>query len=145
MMELSEDFIKFIQIGLTVVGILTIFLLFISYNVNLLHDKTEREVYVLGDYLTASKCLVAVDGNNAIKGLLEETDLTAIESDPSCINYPKGMVNISLINCGTHTKCNWNFELSTGSYVGTTANFTVAIEMDAENGSIEPAKMTVTL
>ncbi len=143
MMELSEDFIKFIQIGLTVVGILTIFLLFISYNVNLLHDKTEREVYVLGDYLTASSCLASIDGNNVIKGLWEETKLTTVEHDPSCINYPKGMVNINLINCGTHTKCNWDFEFSTGTYVGTTANFTVAIEMN--DGSIEPAKMMVTL
>jgi hypothetical protein len=143
MMELSEDFIKFIQIGLTVVGILTIFLLFISYNLNLLHDKIEREVYVLGDYLTASRCLASIDGNNVIKGLLEEAKLTAIESDPSCINYPNGMVNVSLINCGSGS-CKWNFELNPGTtYVGKSANFTVAIEMN--DGSIEPATMKVTL
>jgi hypothetical protein len=143
-MELSEDFIKFIQLGLTVVGILTIFLLFISYNVNLLHDKTEREVYVLGDYLMASKCLASIDGNNVIKGLLEETKLTTIESDSSCINYPNGMVNVSLISCGTRPKCKWNFEFKPGAtYIGKSANFTVAIEMN--DGSIEPAKMMVTL
>jgi hypothetical protein len=143
MMELSEDFIKFIQLGLTVVGILTIFLMFISYNVNLLHDKTEREVYVLGDYLIASRCLASIDNNNVIKGLWEETKLTTVESDSSCINYPKGMVNVSLINCGARPKCKWNFEFSTGPYIGKNANFTVAIEMN--DGSIEPATMMVTL
>ncbi len=144
MMELSEDFIKFIQIGLTVVGILTIFLLFISYNVNLLHDKTEREVYVLGDYLMASKCLASIDGSNVIKGLLEETKLTTIESNSPCINYPNGMVNVSLISCGARPKCKWNFEFKPGAtYIGKSANFTVAIEMN--DGSIEPAKMMVTL
>jgi len=142
-MDLNELLIKLMQLGIMVIGILIIFFMFISYNVNVYNEDTERQAYVLGNYLLSSKCLTEMDGNNVIKSLLNETKLNNIVLDHSCINYEYGMVNVSLINCGA-PPCKWNFELKTGAtYKGKSANFTVAIEMN--DGSIEPATIMVTL
>jgi len=140
-MELSEDFIKFMQIGLMVVGLLSIFLMFINYNVNIVRDETQREAYYLGDYLLGSKCLTLTDSNgNVIKSFFSESNLASATS--TCINYPNGKFNVSLINCGTHIPCKWGLVLNP-SLKGASANFTVAVLMN--DGSIEPARMMVTV
>ena len=146
MLELTEDFIKFMQIGLMVVGVITIVLMFISYNVNITYDQAKRDSYYLGDYMLGSKCLTMMNGNDVIKSFFSESKLNTIV--PSCISYPNGKVDVDLINCDTHIKCHWNFELITGgTYKGAKSNFTVAVEMNAigEDGSTEPATMMVTV
>jgi predicted GTPase len=144
MMDLNELLIKLMQLGIMVIGILIIFFMFISFNVNVYNEDTERQAYVLGDYLLSSKCLTEMDNNNVIKSLFSETKLDNIVLDHSCINYENGMVNVSLISCGAHPTCKWNFELKPETtYIGKSATFTVAIEMN--DGSIEPATIMVTL
>ncbi len=144
MMELTEDFVKWMQIAIAVVGILTIFLLFVSYNIKILHSELERETYYLGDHLLGSKCLTLTDGSNVIKSKFSESKLDTIEADPSCINYPKGEVIIELINCGSHPNCDWIFDLNpAATYEGQSAIFILAVKMN--DGSIEPARMTVTM
>ena len=144
MLELLEDFSKWMQIGLGIVGIFTIVLLFISYNINIAHDEIERETYYLGDYLLGSKCLALTDGSNVLKSKFSETKLDNIETDPSCIDYPKGQVEIELINCGAHPNCDWSFDLDpAATYDGQNAIFVVGIQMN--DGSFEAARMTVTM
>lgn len=137
-MTLGELLIKLMIIGLTVIGLVIIFILFISYNVNLVHGKVEREAYVLGDYLLASKCLAMTENNNVIKSLFSEAKLDMI--NPSCINYAKGKVEINL----TDSSDSWGFELSPGAvYANEKAIFIVAVKMN--DGRIKSANMTVTL
>ena len=140
MMEIGEDFIKFMQIGLGVIGLLAIFIIFISYNVTLVHGKVERETYVLGDYLLASKCLAETDNSNVIKSLFSEAKLINIDGkvNPSCISYSKGKVEINL----TDSTDNWGFVLGPHD-INENATFIVAVKMN--DGNIKPANVTVTL
>jgi len=140
MMELTEDLMKFMQIGLTVLGVLTIFLLFINYNVKIIHNDARREAYYFGDYLLGSKCLALTDNDNVLKSFFSESKLDAVAANPSCIKYTNGMVEIKLLD-GTK---NWTFEMIVGgTYKLESANFTIAVEMN--DGSIKPAKMGVTV
>lgn len=141
MMELSEEFVKLMQIGLMVIGLLAIFIIFISYNVNLEHNKSEREAYVLGEYLLGSKCLASTDSSgNAIKSMFNETKLDNIVVDHSCIKYSSGKIEVNLIDLSK----NWVFELKNGAtYIGKNATFIVSVKTNA--GDIKPAQMTVTV
>ena len=136
MMELSEDFLKLLQTALLVIGLLVIFLIFISYNITVIHSEAKREAYVLGDYLLASRCLVLTDNNNVAKGLLSEEKLDLI--DPSCINYPNGEVEINLTDSTKY----WNITLGP-SGKDEKAIFAVAVKLKI--GEIKPATMTVTI
>lgn len=144
MLELTEDFTKWMQIGAGTVGVLMIIFLFISYNVEIVHAEVERETYYLGDYLLGSKCLALTDGSNVLKSKFSEAKLDAIEANPACIVYPKGQVEIELINCGVHPNCDWSFDLDpAASYEGQPAVFIVGVKMN--DGSFEPATMKVTM
>lgn len=141
-MELTENFLKLLQIAFIVIGLLTIFLIFIQYSVTVIHNEAKREAYVLGDALLASECLALTNNGNVVKALFSKEKLDIIESDSSCIKYPNVKVDIELINCGTHPNCGWSFELN-GPYKGEDANFILAIKMN--DNSIEPARMVVTI
>ena len=63
MEELSEDFLKLLQMALLVVGVLSIFFIFISYNFTVSSNEADREAYVLGDALLSEKCLTYMSNN----------------------------------------------------------------------------------
>jgi hypothetical protein len=145
MMDLSELLIKIMQLGLMVIGILIIFFMFISYNVNISNEDLERQAYVLGDYLLSSRCLTEIDSsNNVIKSLFLETKINAVKNDPSCINYENGNISIKILNCVPPSTCDWNFDLQPeATYQNKNAQFIVAVKRT--DGSVVPANMTVTL
>jgi hypothetical protein len=137
MMELSEDFLKMLQIAMLVVGLLIIFLIFISYNIEVFHDEKQRSAYVLGDYLLASDCIAWEDNGNVVKGVLSEGKLDTV--DPSCINYPYGSIEVELLE--DIGKGPWVIGMEDAE--GERAVFTVVVKLT--NGEIKTAKMTVTL
>ena len=144
MMDLSELLTKIMQLSLMVVGILIIFFMYISYNVNISNEDLVRQAHVLGDYLLSSRCLTEMDGNNVIKSLFSETKLDNIVIDHSCINYENGNITIKVLNCVSPPTCEWNFELKAGAtYANKNATFIVAIKRT--DGSIVPANVTVNL
>lgn len=145
MMDLSELLTKLMQLGIMVIGILIIIFMFISYSVNVYHEDTERQAYVLGDYLLSSKCLAETDiSGNVIKSLLSEARISAIASSPPpspCINYEKGNIEIK---CFPPATCDWNFNLTANAvYENKNAQFVVAVKR--LDGSIVPANLTVIL
>ena len=136
MMELSEDFIKLLQMAFLVVGTLTIFLIFIQYNITLIQNEARREAFVVGDALLGSKCLAEKYNNYVIKGLLSEEKMNEIKSDTSCIKYIDYEVNITLSD---ESKV-WFFNLGVPKRGGE-AEFIIAVNLT--NGEIKPANMTV--
>jgi hypothetical protein len=137
MMELSEDFLKMIQIALMIVGLLVIFLIFISYNIEVIHSEAKRDTYVLGDYLLASKCLALEEDGNVLKGVFSEEKIEKSESNPSCIKYPYGSIKIELLDKSVEPWLIGDSEIEGGT------EFIVAIKM--KNDEIKTAKMTVML
>ena len=127
-MELTEDFLKLLQIALVVVGVLAIFFSYINYNIIVEAREAEREALILGNSLLSSNCLTYSD----IKSLFSEDKLINMQSDPSCLKkqYPYGAVKVE----------QWQFEI--GSFnLGGEAKFNVAVRKTT--GEIKPALMTV--
>jgi hypothetical protein len=129
MFEFTEDFLKLLQIALIVVGLLGVFLTFISYNITVVHSETEREAFVLGNAILSSSCIT--DGT---KGLFIESKLNTV--DPSCFKYYQGNIKI---NYEGLTK---EFNLG-GTAKGDTARFNALVKLGS--GQIVNAEMVVTL
>ena len=130
MMELTEDFLKLLEITITVVGVLAIFFTYIQYNIIVSQDEAERQAIIFGNYLLKSSCLT--DGT---KSLFLETKLDSATQD--CFNYHQGKITIELLD---ETK-SWTYQI-TNPLVGK-AEFIVSVRMTG--GSIKPAKMTVEM
>jgi hypothetical protein len=141
MMELNEEFVTWMQLGITVIGLLSLFLIFINYNVNVTSSDQQRKTYYIGNYMLGSECLSVTDGNNIVKGLLSESKLDASESGDACQKYPNTNIIVSLIGC-TRSKCSWT--VSTSTPVGlNSASFATAVRMN--DGSVQPAEMVVSI
>jgi hypothetical protein len=136
MMELSEDFIKLLQTAFLVVGTLTIFLIFIQYNITIINNEARREAYVIGDSLLGSKCLAETYYNGVIKSLFSEDKINEMSSGSSCIKYIDYEVNITL----SDKSKTWFINLGLPKRGGE-AEFIVAVKMT--DGEVKPAKMTV--
>jgi len=132
MMELTEDFLKLLQIALVVVGVLAIFFSYINYNVIVEARGAEREALILGNSLLSSNCLTYSD----TKSLFSEDKLINMQYDPSCLKkqYPYGAVKIIL------DSSTWIIDI--GSFdLGGEAKFNVAVRKTT--GEIKPALMIV--
>ena len=134
MMELTEDFMKLIQIAIIIVGVLAIFFTFIQYNILVTEDKAEREAITFGNYLLKSGCLTY----DNTKSLFYEEKLDTI--DQSCFNYHHGAVTIELLD-GSKS---WYYEI-TSPVLGGDFDFIVSVVMNDASKSIKPALMKVEL
>lgn len=125
MFELTEDFLKLLQIAFTVIGLLAIFLTFITYNITIIHDEASREAFILGNSILSSDCIT--DGT---KGSFIESKLNTV--DPSCFNYDKGEIEITI----PETAQTWNFNLGGSSTGAISPPFNVLVKIDVTGGSV---------
>ena len=139
MFELTEDFIKMLQIAFLVVGTLSIFLIFISYDVNVFRDEARREALLFLEGLLTDRCLAVVENNKSIKALFSGDKLDNLEED--CIVYENATIQIELLD-GTRA---WSIDF--GPAVPQkdikTEEFNVAIDMGAEG--IKPGTIVVSI
>ncbi len=109
-MELTEDFLKLLMIGVAVVGILGIFFIFVQYNIIIEFDGQKRDAIAFGDTLLANPCLAQeeiVNGKTYLKkGLLSEDKLD--DDVINCINNGLGKVTITYLD----NSKSWPFEFS---------------------------------
>ena len=63
MKGITGEFVKLLQIAITIGGILAIFFIFIQYDIEYTYHEKEREAYRLADALLGSKCLTELDLN----------------------------------------------------------------------------------
>lgn len=136
MMELSEDFVKLLQIVVSIIGILALFLIFVQYQVTVIDDDLQKRATLLGDALLGSTCLTDIDLNgNAIKSLFLESKLNGLSSDKNCLTkiYDEGSVRI------TAGQTAWSFLL--GTYSIGEADFAVAIKL--QTGEVVSGTMKV--
>ena len=134
MMDLTENFLKLLQIAVIVVGVLALYFTYIGYNVKVEARTGERSAVVLGNFLLSSNCLTYGDTTS----LFSEDKINNMMVDSSCIknSYPYGSVNINIIKS---TK-KWTFNLGTAN-VGGEAEFDVAVKMSS--GEVNLAQMVV--
>jgi len=136
-MELSEDFLKILQMVIGIIGILAIFMIFISYEVTVSYSESERRVTLLADALLGSNCLTALDlNNNPIKGLFLEENLDRLASDSSCIRrfYNDGKITVT---------AGETWDIQVGAAGTTTTEFSIAVRL--RTGEVIPGKMKVSL
>lgn len=134
MMEFTEDFLKLVQIALVVVGALSIFFTYVSYNILIKTNEANREATLLGNILLASDCLTYQ--NNV--GLFEESKLIAMSANSSCLKYPYGSVSIDLVD--VIPSQNWDFEVNAPVLNGE-ENFYISVKLN--DGKVEKALMVV--
>jgi hypothetical protein len=132
MMELTENFIKLLQLALVVTGVLSIFFTYIQYNLLVNQDQAGREAIILGNYLLDNKCLTY----HGMKSLFDEAKLETATA--GCFNYPHGSFKVELLDSSADK---WSFEI-TENKRGGTASFTVSVMMK-DTGEVKPARMTV--
>jgi hypothetical protein len=146
MSELTEDFLKMIQIALVVVGVLSIFFIFIQYNIALQYSYARNEALMLGDYSLSSDCLAeaSAETGHIMKAVLSKSKIENYED--GCIKYPVGYLRITTLD-KTFTKTiiigqtasEENDEEDTKKDTGT-ASFIIALK---DGNNIVPAKMVV--
>jgi hypothetical protein len=136
MMELTEDFLKLLQIAFLVVGVLSIFFIYINYSFTVASNDAEREVFMLGNSLLSSECLTVIRNGELMKALFSQNKLDTL--DPSCIKYPNGKVNITLLDYSR----SWKIIFSTPTK-NKEAKFYVVVKLDS--GDIVPAEMVVSI
>lgn len=140
MMELTEDFIKMLQIAFLVIGTLAIFLIFISYNISVYVDEARREAVILLESLLTDDCLVVEENGKPVKALFSETKLTAAVSNPDCIGYDYGKIEIVVLDGSRQP---WVITLGPSDKKVETESFSIAIDLDVDG--IKPGKITVAL
>ena len=124
MMELPETFLKLIQLALIAIGVLSIFFLFITYNVDVISNQGQREINLLGNTLLSNSCLTDIGDGKPIKGLFLQSKLQACSATP-CINYPEGKITVTLLDGSGQS---WSCQLGTKPLAGLNAGFSVAVK-----------------
>ena len=138
MMELTEDFIKILQIIIAIIGALAIFLIFVNYNIIVNFNEAERNALLLGDALLGSKCLADIDLNgNAIKGLFLEEKLNSIAIDKSCLSskYKFGKITVEADET-------WEIELGEDKK---TVKTTLAVAVKKTTGEVVMGEVKIEL
>jgi hypothetical protein len=130
MMELTEDFVKLMEIAIVVVGTLSVFFTYLEYNITVTQDAAGRESVILGNYILDNKCLTY----EGAKGLFDSSKFDSVSA--SCFNYPYGSFTIELWDESEE----WGFVIAS-SDAGGEAAFTVAVRMS--DGEVKPATLEV--
>lgn len=133
MMELTEDFIKLLQLALVITGVLSIFFTYIQYNLFVNQDEAGREAIILGNYIMDNKCLTY----QGMKSLFDEAKLDT--ADATCFNYPYGSFKVEFLDVSV-TK-SWSIMLYDMKR-GSSAKFIVSVVMK-DTGEVKPARLTV--
>ena len=135
MMELTEDFLKLLQIAIVVVGVLALYFSYIGYNVTVESRTAERDALIIGNSLLSSDCLTYL----GTKSLFSEDKLVNVQSDPSCLqrNYPNGTIKVQLQDLSSK----WQFTIGPSNLGGET-KLSVAVKMSG-TGEVKPANMVV--
>jgi len=151
MMELTEDFIKLMKIAILTVGVLSIFLIFISYNITVIHSEGKREAAILGDSVLSSKCICEIKNGSPIKDLFLKSKLDNLIApscasypcviQQSCIIYPLGRIEISMLE----STINWDWEIELKSPPSKGSDVTFIVAVKDESGVVRPAKMVVSV
>lgn len=134
MMELTEDFLKLLQIALIVVGVLAIYFSYVTYNVTVDARTAERDSLEIGNSLLSSSCLTYLDTN----GLFSEEKLDSIQSDSSCLERVYSNFSAEVDLQGSVTK--WQFSVGTPGSSGTT---TLSVAVKMSSGEVKPASLVV--
>jgi len=129
--ELTETFIKLIQVGLVIVGALAIFFTYVSYELTAHTNDARREAYILGNAIMSSDCFT--DG---VKGLLVQSKIN--NAVVSCFDYTKGKIQIK------STTVDQTIMFGSGATPnGIEEDFNILIKLN--DGSIENGKLKVML
>ena len=132
-MDLTENFLKLIQIALVVVGVLAIYFSYINYNITVDARSAEREALILGNNLLSDDCITY-----GTKSLFSEDKLNNMLLVASCLKkqYPYGAFKVELLDL---TK-KWEVGIGSTNLNGE-AKFNVVVR--TTTGEIKPALMMV--
>jgi hypothetical protein len=136
MMDLSENFLKLIQLAIIVVGCLAIFFTYINYNITVETSSSGREAVVFGYSMLSSECLTYSN----TQSLFEENKLASMQADSSCLKkvYPYGYIEVNLQDMSEK----WQIEIGG---LGTSAETTYNVAVRLDSGEVKPAFMVVKI
>ncbi len=134
--EFAEDFLHVVKPFIIVVGTFGLFLIFISYEIQVSQSKSGREVVILGNALLSSECLT-----EGVKGVFTEDNLDEMELDSSCFNYPYGNITVNILDSDQ----SWNFILGVGGISEHKVEETFPVMVRLNTNEIERAEMVVSL
>lgn len=135
--ELSETFIKFIQIAILILGTLAVFFTFIEYEIIVAQNSVEREVQVLGNALLSSSCL-----NDGVKGVFTQTKLDIMAISSACLKYSKGRMEVNVVSPPPELSSGWVIEF--GPYdIGEERSYDVIVRLNS--GDVKAGSMKVIL
>lgn len=136
MMDLTENFLKLLQLALIVVGVLAIYFSFISYNITIQERSVERDVMILGNFLLSNDCLTYSD----TKSLFDEDKLIDKTNTEDCLRqqYLFGLVDVELQDESEK----WLIEITTPT-TGKKEEFNVVVRMNS--GESKSAIMVVKI
>src|SRR3989344_3534348 len=122
MTELTEDFLKLLQIAIVIEGILAVFLIYIQYNITLQYNAAERKAILLGDSLLSNTCLTETSDDKPVRGVFLESKLNSLVSDSSCFKQSDFRMIVELVDNSRI----WN--IYTGTPFGASATYYVAVK-----------------
>jgi hypothetical protein len=137
--EFSEDFLHMAKPFIVIIGAFGLFLVFISYELRVTQDSSQRDLVLLGNALLSSNCLT--DGR---KGVFTEAKLDIMEADSSCFNYPYGGFTVDILDSSK----SWEIVLGGHALLeyelrDIEDSFSVLVKLDT--GEIKQAEMVVFL
>jgi transketolase N-terminal domain/subunit len=137
MMDLSENFLKLLQIALTVTGVLAIYFTFVSYNVTVQSNTASREAIILSNYLLSSGCITYSE----TKSLFSEDKLDSMVANSKCLKDQNlhGAIDVTVDGLGK----SWSINIGDYANTGDKSQVNVAIKMS--NGEVKTGVLTVKL
>jgi hypothetical protein len=134
-MEFSEDLLKILITALIVTGVLSVFLIFLYYNIIVNTDKSRRDVFIVGQTLLSNSCLI-----DDSSGVFSEEKIEQLSSNPLCLNE----LNINYITITVPDMVGKTWQIDIGnSDLERQTTFDVAVKIDT--GETKLAKMVVNI
>jgi len=135
-MDLSEDFIKILQMVFTIISIFGVFFIFIDFNVSIAGDEKTINAISFGDAVTLSSCLTEQENGVSVKTLFTEERLEA-ESKNTQLSCLKRSQQYTVF-VSTDEK-----QWTVGGGGTRSAEFPVAVKM--KDGRVLPGLLTVSI
>jgi len=140
MFELTEDFIKMLQTAFLIIGTLSIFLIFISYDIDVFNDESRREALLMVEALLTDNCLTVNKNNKPVKALFSAEKLDEVVSDPICLSYDYGIIEVELLDGSRES---WVIDLGISNKDIKTEPFNIAIDLGDDG--VKPGKIVVSI